>query len=36
LSKGRAAHQDLFAVWKDADPDIAIFVAAKTELAKLR
>jgi hypothetical protein len=32
--KSRAAYQDFFALWKDADPDIPILVAAKAEYAK--
>jgi len=35
-SKARASYQDFFALWKDADPDIPIFIAAKTEYAKLK
>jgi DNA-binding SARP family transcriptional activator len=35
-SKARAAYQDFFTLWKDADPDIPIFIAAKTEFAKLQ
>ena len=34
--KARAAYQDFFALWKDADPDIPILIAAKSEYAKLR
>jgi eukaryotic-like serine/threonine-protein kinase len=33
--KARAAYQDFFVPWKDADPDIPIFLAAKAEYAKL-
>src|SRR5439155_9606693 len=29
--KGRAAYQDLFATWKDADPDIPILREARAE-----
>jgi tetratricopeptide (TPR) repeat protein len=32
----RKAYQDFLALWKDADPDIAILKEAKTEYAKLR
>jgi serine/threonine protein kinase/tetratricopeptide (TPR) repeat protein len=32
----RSAYQDFFAIWKDADPDIPILLAAKAEYAKLR
>jgi len=34
--KARSAYQDFFALWKDADPDIPILVAAKAEYAKLQ
>jgi eukaryotic-like serine/threonine-protein kinase len=34
-SKARAAYQDFFALWKDADPDIPILKQAKAEYAKL-
>ena len=34
-SKSRAAYQDFFALWKDADPDIPILKQAKAEYAKL-
>jgi eukaryotic-like serine/threonine-protein kinase len=33
--KARAAYQDFLILWKDADPDIPILVAAKAEYAKL-
>ena len=36
IAKARAAYQDFFALWKDADPDIPILLAAKAEHAKLR
>jgi predicted Zn-dependent protease len=35
-AKARAAYQDFLALWKDADPDIPILIAAKTEYAKLK
>jgi serine/threonine protein kinase/Flp pilus assembly protein TadD len=35
-AKARAAYQDFLTLWKDADPDIPIFIAAKTEYAKLK
>ena len=35
-AKARAAYQDFLALWKDADPDIPILIAAKAEYAKLR
>jgi serine/threonine protein kinase/tetratricopeptide (TPR) repeat protein len=34
-AKARAAYQDFLTLWKDADPDIPIFIAAKSEYAKL-
>ncbi len=34
-AKARAAYNDFFNLWKDADPDIPILVAAKSESAKL-
>ncbi len=34
--KAQAACQDFLALWKDADPDIPIFVQAKAEYAKLQ
>ena len=34
-SGARAAYQDFFALWKDADPDIPILKEAKAEYAKL-
>jgi len=35
-AKTRAAYQDFFALWKDADPGIPILIAAKAEYAKLQ
>jgi hypothetical protein len=35
-AKARAAYEDFFALWKDADSDIPILVAAKAEYAKLK
>lgn len=34
--KARAVYQDFFMVWKDADPDIPVFVAARSEYSKLK
>jgi eukaryotic-like serine/threonine-protein kinase len=34
-AKARAAYQDFLALWKDADPDIPILLAAKSAYAKL-
>ena len=34
-AKARAAYNDFFTLWKDADPDIPILIAAKSEFAKL-
>jgi tetratricopeptide (TPR) repeat protein len=36
LVKARAAYQDFFALWKDADPDIPVLAAAKAEYSKLK
>jgi eukaryotic-like serine/threonine-protein kinase len=35
-SKARAAYQEFFALWKDADPDIPILKQARAEYAKLQ
>jgi class 3 adenylate cyclase/tetratricopeptide (TPR) repeat protein len=34
--KAHAAYQDFLTLWKDADPDIPVFIAAKAEYAKLK
>jgi eukaryotic-like serine/threonine-protein kinase len=34
-SKAKAAHQDFLTLWKDADSDIPILIAAKSEYAKV-
>ena len=34
-AKAKAAYQDFFAMWKDADPDVPILKEAKAEYAKL-
>jgi hypothetical protein len=34
--KARTAYQDFLALWKDADPDVPVLIAAKAEYAKLR
>jgi hypothetical protein len=34
-AKAKTAYNDFFALWKDADPDIPILIAAKAEFAKL-
>jgi eukaryotic-like serine/threonine-protein kinase len=34
-AKARGAYEDFLALWKDADPDIPVFIAAKAEYAKL-
>jgi hypothetical protein len=36
LAKARAAYQDFFTLWKDADPDTPILRQAKIECAKLK
>ncbi|MGB2890898.1 MAG: protein kinase [Candidatus Acidiferrales bacterium] len=35
-AKSRTAYQDFLALWKDADSDIPILIAAKSEYAKLK
>ena len=35
-AKAKAAYQDFLTLWKEADPDIPILIAAKAEYAKLR
>jgi tetratricopeptide (TPR) repeat protein len=35
VEKSRAAYQDFFNLWKDADPDIPILQQARAEYAKL-
>jgi hypothetical protein len=35
-AKAKAAYQDFLALWKAADPDIRILIAAKAEHAKLQ
>jgi tetratricopeptide (TPR) repeat protein len=35
-AKAKAVYQDFLALWKDADPEIPIFIAAKAEYAKLK
>jgi eukaryotic-like serine/threonine-protein kinase len=35
-AKAKAAYQDFFAVWKDADPDVPVLKAAKVEYEKLK
>ena len=34
--KAKAAYQDFFATWKDADPDVPVLKQAKAEYAKLQ
>jgi len=34
--KAKAAYQDFFAIWKDADPDVPILKTAKAEYEKLK
>jgi tetratricopeptide (TPR) repeat protein len=36
VDQARAAYQRFFTLWKDADPNIPILIAAKAEYAKLR
>jgi tetratricopeptide (TPR) repeat protein len=33
-AKARVAYQNFFALWKDADPDVPVLIAAKSEYAK--
>jgi len=35
-AKAKAAYQNFLTLWKDADPDIPILIAAKSEYAKLQ
>jgi eukaryotic-like serine/threonine-protein kinase len=35
-SKARTAYQDFLALWKDADPDVPILIAAKSEYSRLK
>lgn len=35
-AKARAAYQDFFALWKDADPDLTILKDAKAEYGTLK
>lgn len=35
-AKARTAYQDFLALWKDADPDIPILIAARSEYEKLQ
>jgi tetratricopeptide (TPR) repeat protein len=35
-AKARAAYQDFLSLWKDADPDIPVLIAARAEYAKLQ
>jgi eukaryotic-like serine/threonine-protein kinase len=35
-TKAKAAYQDFFGLWKDADPDIPVLKQAKSEYAKLQ
>ena len=32
---GQTAYQDFLGLWKDADPDVPILIAAKAEFAEL-
>jgi hypothetical protein len=35
-AKAKAAYQDFLTLWKDADLDIPVLIAAKAEYAKLK
>jgi Tfp pilus assembly protein PilF len=34
--KAKAAYQDFLTLWKDADPDIPILIAAKSEYVRMK
>jgi len=36
IAKAKAAYQDFLSLWKNADPDIPVLIAAKAEYAKLK
>ena len=36
IAKAKAAYQDFLTLWKNADPDIPVLIAAKAEYAKLK
>jgi serine/threonine protein kinase/tetratricopeptide (TPR) repeat protein len=36
MAKAKAAYQDFFGVWKDADPDLPVLKTAKAEYGKLK
>jgi len=36
MAKARAAYQDFFALWKDADPDLPILKEARAEYGNLK
>ena len=36
IPKAKAAYQDFFALWKDADPDVPVLKAARAEYDKLK
>jgi hypothetical protein len=35
-AKAKAAYQDFLTLWKDADPDVPILIAAKAQYSKLQ
>ena len=35
-AKAKAAYQDFFAIWKNADPDVPVLKTSKAEYAKLQ
>lgn len=35
-TKSRAAYNDFFTLWKDADPDVPVLIQARSEYAKLQ
>jgi eukaryotic-like serine/threonine-protein kinase len=36
IAKAKAAYQDFLTLWKDADPDVPVFIAAKAEYSNLK
>jgi eukaryotic-like serine/threonine-protein kinase len=36
IARARAAYQDFFTLWKDADPEVPVLIAAKGEYARLQ
>ena len=36
IGKAKRAYQDFVTLWKDADPDIPVLIAAKAEYERLK